>query len=143
MSTRVARLAGAVVVSTEVGGEPAHYLVGDTKMPCDWASAGFARPAERDAKAQPYVRLATLGAVRIPPPYVHIGAEGETAARLLAERLLVLRNGSVSERLWRLVTGETDDGEPPPLRDAIDARWLTEIPEPVWAIVRDAVLRCL
>jgi hypothetical protein len=143
MITRIARLAGAIVVFTEVGGEIAHYLVGNTKVPCDWAAAGFDRPKERDAKAHPYVRLAALGAIRIPPPYVHVATDGEAAARLLAERLLVARNGSVSERLWRLVTGETDEGEPAHLPDAIDARWLTEIPEPVWAIVRDAVLRCL
>lgn len=143
MSTRMGRLAGAIVVLTERDGEPAHYLVGDTKVPCDWSAAGFARPRERDAKAHPYVRLIPSGAIRIPPPYVRIGTEGEAAARVLADCLLVPRNGSVSERLWRLVTGETDESEPAQLSEAIDARWLTDIPEPIWTIVRDVVLRCL
>ena len=45
---RVARLAGAVLV--DGGGD--YFLVGNTKRPCDWASAGFEPPREIDALAQ-------------------------------------------------------------------------------------------
>ncbi|MCU1280493.1 MAG: precorrin-3B C(17)-methyltransferase, partial [bacterium] len=51
---------------------------------------------------------------------------------LVAARLTIARNHSVSERLWRLVT---HDG-------ATRAQWLVEVPAHVWEIVRDNVLRC-
>ena len=59
--TRAGRLAGAIVVETTMGNEPAWFLVGDTKVPCDFPSAGFARPADRDVKAQRWVRLSPSG----------------------------------------------------------------------------------
>jgi hypothetical protein len=145
--TQVARLFGAILVATEGFGESAYFLVGDTKVPCDWAAAGFARPRERDPKTEPYVRLQATGPVRLAAPYLRLTAQGETAARLMADRMLVARNGSVSERLWRLLTGQDDDesdsraGEHP-RSDCIEARWLEEVPASVWNVVRDAVLRC-
>jgi hypothetical protein len=59
---------------------------------------------------------------------------------------LVERNGSVSERLWRLVVhrGATDDvADDTPLPEVVDANWLGDMPMPIWAIVRDTVLRCI
>jgi hypothetical protein len=124
------------VMSTTIDGEEAHFLVGDTKRPCDWGAVGLARPEGNDPSR--CVRLRAIGPVHLPPPFVHIALEGEAAARVIAERMLVARNGSVSERLWRLVVG---DEHPEGARE-IDARWLGEVPAVVWDVVRDAVLRC-
>jgi hypothetical protein len=62
-------------------------------------------------------------------------AGGEALAHTLAAKLVIARNGSVSERLWRLARGEGATGEP-------RLQWLVEIPQPVWEIVRETVLRC-
>jgi hypothetical protein len=37
--------------------------------------------------------------------------------------------------------GDTESIDEP--EGAVDARWLGEIPAPVWQIVRDTVLRCV
>ncbi|GAC1360416.1 MAG: hypothetical protein NVS3B10_14320 [Polyangiales bacterium] len=102
---RVGRLAGAIVVETSLGGEAAWFLVGDTKVPCDWAAAGFARPADRDAKVVRFVRLVPVGTPRLAGPTLRLAIEGETAAELVADRLLIARNGAVSDRLWRMFRG--------------------------------------
>jgi hypothetical protein len=137
---RVGRLAGAVLVET--AGE--YFLVGHTKVPCDWSAAGFEPPAELAAD-RPFVRLARRGPgeVDLGSPFLTLPVEGEALARALAQRLTIERNGSVSERLWRLVVhgGHPDAGGQP--EGAVDARWLGEIPAPIWQIVRDAVLRCV
>jgi hypothetical protein len=133
---RVSRLAGAILVETN--GE--FFLVGNTKMPCDWAAAGFEPPVALGEK--PYVRLAQCGQVAHAAPRLSIAVEGEEIARRLAQRFVIERNGSVSDRLWRMVVspeGDLDD-EPPP---DIDAAWLGEIPAPIWKVVRDTVLRCI
>ncbi|MCI0340318.1 MAG: hypothetical protein L0216_04090 [Planctomycetales bacterium] len=134
---RVARLAGALLVETRSD----FFLVGNLKEPCDWATAGFEPPPDGDALSRPFVRLCPVRPVRLAPPLLALEAEGEALARLLAERMLVRRTGSVSERLWRLVIGEDEKGDRAP-GDLVEARWLGEVPAPVWEIVRDAVLRC-
>ena len=59
-------------------------------------------------------------------------------ARRLTDFLVIKRNGSVSERLWRLVIQpEVNEGKP-----EIDARWLGELPPAIWQIVQDRVLKC-
>jgi hypothetical protein len=138
---RVGRLAGAILADSR--GD--YYLVGQTKVPCDWAKAGFQPPGEIEAPRRPFVRLvrlASAGEVHLGSPYLTLSLEGDDLAAVLAARLIVERNGSVSERLWRLVVyGEVDgDGGPP--EPVIDARWLGEIPQAVWQVVRDTVLRC-
>jgi hypothetical protein len=132
---RVGRLAGAILAESQ--GE--YFLVGDTKMPCDWGAAGFERPLDREATKQPFVRLLRCGPVEIAEPHLTLSLEGEALARTLAQRFVIERNGSVSERLWRLVLqrGDADAEE-----SSADARWLEEIPAPIWQIVRDTVLRC-
>ena len=139
---RVGRLAGALLAETEGG----YFLVGNTKQPCDWRGEGFDPPAI-DPSAAPFVQLVPRRAIDLRSPHLVIGIEGEPLARTLAQRFLVERNGSVSERLWRLVVhqGAPDDdlAEPPPLPASVDARWLGEIPAPLWRIVRDTVLRCV
>jgi hypothetical protein len=146
---RIGRLAGALLVETR----DAWWLVGNTKEPCDWLAHGFQPPADIDAVKRPYIPLErgdrpSVGSPRdrhpapdIGEPHLVVEKDGEELAREVARRLLVERNGSVSERLWRLVLG-VDDLEQAP-RGGVTARWLVEVPEPVWQVVRDAVLRCL
>ncbi len=139
---RIGRLAGAILAETEGG----YFLVGNTKQPCDWKAAGFDPPAV-DPSAAPFVKMSALRPIELSAPHLTMELEGEALARALAARLLVERNGSVSERLWRLVVNRgvpdddvPDDAEAPKV---IDARWLAEMPAPVWKIVRDTVLRCV
>ncbi len=133
----VGRIAGALLAET--GG--AYYLVGNTKTPCDWAAAGFIAPVTIDALTRPWLRLDVTGAPTLGAPRLLVDVEGEALGRLLADLFLIPRTGSVSERLWRLVTGQRDeDDEPVP--DPIAARWLGEMPGPVWQVVRDTILRC-
>ena len=135
---RVGRLAGALLAET--GGE--FFLVGNTKEPCDFEAAGFESPGEIDALERRYIRLAPRRAVELAAPYLRLDLEGEALAALLAERLLIERNASVSDRLWRLLIDPSGQEELPE-DEAVDARWLAEIPAPIWGIVRDTVLRCL
>jgi hypothetical protein len=133
----VGRLAGAMLAETR--GE--YYLVGNTKVPCDWAAAGFEPPAEIDALERPFIRLSACCAIEIAPPRLLLEVEGEALPRLLAELFLIERTGSVSERLLRLVLGVSDEDDEPSA-DTVSARWLGEVPKQVWAVVRDTVLRC-
>ncbi|WNG47577.1 precorrin-3B C(17)-methyltransferase [Archangium minus] len=128
---RVGRLAGALLASTE----GAFFLVGDLKEPCDWAKAGFEPPAQVPGAELPFVRLSPVRPVEVTPPLLVVDLEGEALAQLLFERLVIRRNGSVSERLWRLVTEHE-------ARPETNARWLAQVPGHVWELVRDSVLRC-
>jgi hypothetical protein len=144
---RVGRLAGALLAETLLADNQAgYYLVGNTKQPCDWNAAGF-EPPTVDPSAAPFVKLVALRPIELSTPHLVMNVEGEDLARALAQRFLVERNGSVSERLWRLIVhrGVPDDDVPddavPP--KVVDANWLGEIPAPLWKIVRDTVLRCI
>jgi hypothetical protein len=138
---RVGRLAGAILAETE----GVYFLVGDTKRPCDWYAAGFEPPADRDVTARPFLRLARTAApaIDVAGPWLRLAIEGEELARALAARFLIERNGSVSDRLWRLVLRGDPDAEDPPREVVVDGRWLGEMPAPIWDIVRAQVLRCL
>jgi hypothetical protein len=138
MMARVGRLAGALLAET--GGE--FFLVGNTKEPCDFEAAGFESPGEIETLERRYIRLAPRRAVELAAPYLRLDLEGEALAALLAERLLIERNASVSDRLWRLLIDPSGQEELPE-DEAVDVRWLAEIPGPIWGIVRDTVLRCL
>ncbi len=132
----VGRLAGAILAETK----GSFFLVGNPKEPCDFASAGFEPPGEIDALKRPFIRLLPCGKVNIAPPRLTLSVEGEALPELLGDRFLIHRNGSVSDRLWRLVT--CPEGEEQSKTEAIDAHWLAEMPSAVWRIVRDTVLRC-
>ena len=134
---RVARLAGAMLAETK----GLYYLVGNTKRPCDFAANGFLKPEVIDALKQPYIELAAVAEVAFDGPWLTLDVEGEPLAKLLADRFLIARNGSVSDRLWRLVLGQEDEDDDVP--EAVDARWLGEMPKRVWDVVRDTVLRCV
>jgi hypothetical protein len=138
MMARVGRLAGAILAET--GGK--FFLIGNTKEPCDFNAAGFEPPEAIDALKRPYIPLSMRRTVEISPPSLSLDLEGERLAAMLAERLLIERNGSVSERLWRLLMDPSGQEELP-LDQPVDVRWLGEMPAPIWNIVRDAVLRCL
>jgi hypothetical protein len=131
---RVGRLAGAVLAETE----GRYYLVGDLKEPCDFTQAGFEPPTELAAGAAAYRALTALRPITLTPPLLSMSLEGEALARRLTDFLVIKRNGSVSERLWRLVMQpEVNEG-----RAEIDARWLGEMPPAIWQIVQDRVLKC-
>lgn len=136
---RVGRLAGAILAHTNSD----FFLVGNTKRPCDWAAAGFASPGQLDPLATPYLSLTCTGALNVPGPWLELSVEGEQLASLLAARFVIARNGSVSDRLWRMVIRADPDGDDPPADTVIDARWLGEVPNHVWGIVRETVLKCL
>ncbi|WP_394845587.1 precorrin-3B C(17)-methyltransferase [Pendulispora brunnea] len=137
--SRVTRLSGAILAESQ--GE--YFLIGNTKSPCDWAAAGFEPPGELDPLKRPYIRLSGRGSGDARGGALILDLEGEPLAQALAQRFLIERNGSVSERLWRLVLhGGDPDAEGIPDAD-VDARWLGEIPAPLWQIIRDTVLRCL
>jgi hypothetical protein len=138
MMARVGRIAGAILAET--GGE--FFLIGNTKEPCDFEAAGFESPGEIDALERRYIRLAPRRTVELAAPYLRFDLEGEPLAALLAERLLIERSASVSDRLWQLLIDPSGQ-EGLPEDEAVDARWLAEIPAPIWGIVRDTVLRCL
>jgi hypothetical protein len=134
--SRIGRLAGAILAETE--GQ--YFLIGNLKEPCDFARAGFESPGEIDAQSAPYRRLKQRGGEADGPSKIAgqclvMEREGEELARHLSACFVIKRNGSISERLWRLVT-EGDE------KQVVDARWLTEMPPAIWQIVQDAVLRC-
>jgi hypothetical protein len=139
MMGRAYRLAGAIVAETGAD----HYLVGNTKQPCDYRAHGFEPPVELDATKCPFVRLVRDGQVKLGGAYLELDGEGEELAGTLADRFLIDRNGSVSERLWRLVVGLGDLDADPPALAAVDARWLGAMPPGIWKLVRDTVLRCV
>ncbi len=134
---RVGRLAGALLTETQ----GRFYLVGNTKVPCDWVEAGFEPPGEIDALARPFIRLTPRRQVDITAPYLLLDIEGDALPRLLVDLFLIQRTGSISERLWQLVRGQREE-DSVPVADVTPARWLGEIPQPIWQIVRDTVLRC-
>jgi hypothetical protein len=121
MMARVGRIAGSLLLETD-----GHwFLVGNPKEPCDLIEGNLEAP---------YVRALSVEGFELSGTWLIVEGEGETLARELAHRLVIERNGSVSERLWRLVT-DGKEGE-------TDARWLTAMPLRVWQVVRDTVLRC-
>jgi hypothetical protein len=137
----VGRLAGGVLAQSG----QVHYFVGNPKEPCDWAAAGFEPPGEIDALVRPYVRLSATRSIQIATPCLQLSLSpelaGEALPRLLSASFAIERTGMISERLWRLVIGESDELECPP-GAVIDASWLVTVPPAIWAIVRDGVLRC-
>lgn len=134
---RVGRLAGAILAETE--GQ--FFLVGNPKEPCDFAAAGFEPPAVINALERPFVRLSLCRPVQVPQPCLTMDVEGEGLARLLVDRFIIPRNGSVSDRLWRLVTDPKGEDRAE-LVGSIEARWLGEVPTEIWHIVRETVLKC-
>lgn len=133
----VGRLAGAILAET--GGE--FFLVGNPKEPCDFVAVGFECPGVINAMERPFIRLSPLRPVQISQPSLTMTVEGEGLARLLVDRFVIQRNGSVSDRLWRLVTDPKQEDRAVS-GGTINAQWLGEIPAEIWQIVRETVLKC-
>ncbi len=131
---KVGRFCGAVLA--ESNGE--FFIVGDLKTPADYPAAGFVDPGELLPLENRFVRLEVSGSPEIEPPYFNCQLESEELALKLFHRLVIKRNGSVSDRLWNLIF-EVDENDG---QDVIDASWLTEMPDEIWEIVQDQVLRC-
>lgn len=141
MIARITRLAGAILLE----GAGQFFLVGNTKEPCDWSHAGFVPPAAPTSGAAQVTALSPVRPVHIENPCLIFAWNGDTAeslAQLLGNRLLIQRNASVSERLWRLVTGENQERDER-FANELEASWLVRMPEAVWNIVRETVLKCL
>jgi hypothetical protein len=135
--SRVGRLGGALLAETN--GE--FYLVGNTKVPVAYEEHGFEKPSLVDAMVNPYIALTKRGEPHVAPPFLTLDVEDEALASLLAERLLIERNASVSDRLWRLLLNpaapqEEISGE------SVDVTWFGQMPKQVWDVVRDTVLKC-
>ncbi|HEY0711699.1 MAG TPA: precorrin-3B C(17)-methyltransferase [Polyangia bacterium] len=142
---RLSRLAGALLL--QVG--HLHHLIGNLKRPCHFEAHGFVTPKEPvDALVRPSQPLERHGSFNVTGPHLSLGDFPLTAAPMLAariaERLLITRNGSVSDRLWRLLLADPNDPDADlsSTAEPIDARWLVEIPHHLWNIVREAVLTC-
>ncbi len=114
------------------------FLIGDLKQPAEFERYGLETPAERNVLQQPYIKLVQRAGFQLEGERWWIDQEGEKLAQILVDSFLIFRNGSVSERLWRLVKAQStvkDDGR-------LDASWLAHMPPGIWDIVRDSVLRC-
>jgi hypothetical protein len=131
---QVGRLVGAIIAVT---GDDI-YLVGDTKEPCDFQRFGLENPPERNVLAQPYIKVQARGPFAIEGLRLEIDLEGEALPQLLVDTFLIFRNGSVSERLWRLCLQYC----PEPVNAVVPAHWLRHVPRGIWDMVRDSVLRC-
>jgi hypothetical protein len=131
---QVGRLVGAIIAVT---GDDI-YLVGDTKEPCDFTRYGLEEPPERNVLAQPYIKLQKRGDFQIEGLRLELDVEGEALPQLMVDTFLIFRNGSVSERLWRLCLQYC----PEPVDGVVRADWLRHVPRGIWEIVRDTVLRC-
>jgi hypothetical protein len=145
IKAHLSRLAGALLLA----GDGEYFLIGNTKEPCDWTAAGFEPPVDGDATTLRVRCLKALGNVAQTAPdafWIQLD-EGssesiETVAEILANRLLIRRNASFSERLWRIVTGAADVC-PIDSSTGTDLSWLMIMPEHVWEIVRETALKCL
>jgi hypothetical protein len=118
MSARIGRYCGAIVIEND----GAQVLVGNPKEPCSQVPETLEAPFVKPLSERVPLSGCVLRADRAEP-------------EAISARLVIQRNGSVSERLWRLVTNQQSSGE-------LDAQWLVDIPAHVWEVVRDTVLRC-
>ena len=133
-TSKVTRLAGAILAETN--GD--YYLVGELKEPCDFLKYGFQAPPESTPENPvKYNKLTVAGRVASEEGgCLEMETQGENLAELLFRRFVILRNYSVSDRLWRVATVRQDkDGR-------VDGRWLEQMPDDVWEIVRENILKC-
>lgn len=134
-TSRVTRLAGGILVQTN----GKYYLVGQLKEPCDFLKQGFESPSKTvlDGKKS-YIPLKAIATVTSDEEIVLVmETQGEALAELLFKRFVILRNHSVSDRLWRVVASGKDD------KGHVDARWLEQMPDDAWEIIKESILKCL
>jgi hypothetical protein len=134
---RIGRLVGAILVESE----GRYFLVGNPKELFDLPAVGFSPSAEPiDAMTRPWIELEPRRPIALAAPVLAVPLEGTAIAARIAQQLVIPRNGSVSDRLWRLIIGIGDDEDEVPA--VTDAAWLATVPDRVWAIVTGSVLRC-
>jgi len=131
---KVGRLHGALLAESE----GRFYLVGDLKEPADFAAAGFKDPADLLPLENQFVELEVVGQANLTEPYFTCSLKGEALARKLFHRLVIKRNGSVSSRLWNLIFEAKENAG----QTVVDADWLIQMPDEIWEIVQEQVLRC-
>ena len=140
--SQVTRLSGAILARDEDN----FFLVGDFKEPCDFAAAGFADPGERSPVENPVTKLMAISKEKAAQLFtanngaavLELSLTGNELGAKLSRSLLIKRNASVSERLWNLIldtAGKNENGN-------VNARFLDDLPDGIWDIVRDQVLRC-
>ena len=134
VQSKVRRLAGGMIAETN--GD--YYLIGELKEPCDFAQLGFEKPIESDEDNRlPFRKLTISGEVSLNDQnYLLMETEGEALAKLLFKHFIIHRNNSISNRLWNVVTCDVDAGP-------VDARWLEQMPDDVWEVIRENVLKCV
>ena len=132
---KAGRLAGSILMESE----NEYYIVGDIKEPCKWEERGFADPGERNVLEEPWLRLSrNSNDVKWDDDATLVfSGEGSRFAEKLVDSFMIFRNGSISERLWGLVTESSEQEE-----NMVNAQWLIDTPDDIWEIVRDSVLRC-
>lgn len=118
---KIGRYAGSIVIDDGAR----QILVGNPKEPC----------AVPDTLEAPFVRALDAPVPLSGCALVVEHADADALAKLISDKLVIQRNGSVSERLWRVITNQQASGE-------LAAQWLVEIPMHVWNIVRDTMLKC-
>lgn len=139
MIARIGRIAGAILAECD----GSYFLIGNTKVPCDWHQSGFISPTEIDARKTPVLALepttTEASSISLGSPHLLVtlnsSQQKQDVAQIFASRFLIERNASVSDRLWNLVTGDNPSPE-------IEATWLLNMPDAVWQVVRETVLKC-
>jgi hypothetical protein len=131
---QIARLAGALLAHTD----GRYYLIGDTTADCDFADVGFQAPsAPIDARKRLYIELKAVAPVPLEPTVISVSVEGSALVQLLVERMLDA-GGAVSDELWSLIVGESEDT--PDVPGELEAEWFVQMPKRVWDVVREGVL---
>lgn len=131
--TKIGRFHGAILVETSGG----YFLVGDLKEPADFAAGGFTEPDEISPLENKYLPLHVTAEIVIPAAEFVCSQSGPELLESIFHRLVIKRNGSVSMRLWNLLL-DTDESE----TDVPDISWLFSMPDEIWEIVQDQILRC-
>lgn len=129
------RLAGSILIKSK----NQFYLLGNLKEPCNLNQYGFEQ-VDFDALQIPYLKLNIYDESKTiffrDPIFILSNSELrdiEAILQNLSDKLLIKRNGSVSERLWNLLKNYQKDK---------NISWIIDIPQEIWDIVRDNVLKC-
>ena len=85
----------------------------------------------------PYRKLNIIGDVNLDEGiYLEMDTQGEDLAKLLHKRFSIERNNSISNRLWNVAICGKNEGR-------VDTQWLEQMPDEVWEIVKEGILKCL
>lgn len=132
--TKLGRLHGAILI--EIDNQ--YFLVGDLKEPADFEAAGFADPGEILPLQNHFIALSVNGKIKISEHEFTCKQSGDEFLEKAFHRFVIKRNGSVSNRLWNLLLNTQGRNV-----TVSDISWLFEMPDSVWEIVQDQILRCV